>query len=496
MAMEMRLDLKLSQQLVMTPQLQQAIKLLQLSRMELVDLVREEMLENPVLEDDLEAAHEHSKERERLGDDGDHAEKIEAAGTTETPISELNGTDLQSEVKGDASAVNEIDWENYLDQYTMAPPMPAYRPDNEDLPSLEATLTRTESLFDHLSWQLKMSDLSEKQVNIGMLVLGNLDANGYLKEPPLSEIAAEAEVPVEEVEEVLMKIQTFDPIGIGARSLAECMLIQAMHFGQDDDLVVKIIKDHLQNLEKKNYQAIARDLKEPLEEVYEAAKVIMEFDPRPGRQYSAEEPHYITPDVYVYKVADKYFVVPNDDGLPKLRISSFYRSAFDKKGGAKEYIQEKLRSAQWLIRSIQQRQRTIIKVTESIIKFQRDFFDKGIAHLKPLILRDVAEDISMHESTISRVTTNKYVHTPQGIFELKFFFNSGISRTNGEDLASQAVKMKIKTIIAEEPASRPYSDQKIVQVLKEQSIDIARRTVAKYREQMGILSSSKRKKIF
>jgi RNA polymerase sigma-54 factor len=222
----------------------------------------------------------------------------------------------------------------------------------------------------------------------------------------------------------------------------------------------------------------------------------MEFDPRPGRQYSTDEPHYITPDVYVHKVADKYFVVPNDDGLPKLKISNFYRSAFDKKGGAKEYIQEKLRSAQWLIRSIQQRQRTIIKVTESIIKFQRDFFDKGVAHLKPLILRDVAEDISMHESTISRVTTNKYVHTPQGIYELKFFFNSGISRTNGEDLASQAVKMKIKRIISDEPPKRPYSDQKIVQLLKEQSIDIARRTVAKYREQMGILSSSKRKKVF
>ena len=223
---------------------------------------------------------------------------------------------------------------------------------------------------------------------------------------------------------MLEKIQSFDPIGVGARSLAECMLIQAMHRGQDDDLVVKMIKSHLGNLEKKNYQAIARDLKQPLEEIYEAAKVIMEFDPRPGRQYSSDEPHYITPDVYIHKVGDKYFVVPNDDGLPKLKISGFYRNAMGNSTGAKEYVQDKLRSAQWLIRSIQQRQRTIIKVTESILKFQREFFDKGIAHLKPLILRDVAEDIGMHESTVSRVTTNKYVHTPQGIFELKFFFNS------------------------------------------------------------------------
>ncbi len=495
MAMEMRIDLKLSQQLVMTPQLQQAIKLLQLSRMELVDLVREEMLENPVLEDDLEVASERSKEREEIGGLADDAAKVESAGNTETPLKD-NATDSASEVKADEGAVNEIDWENYLESYTMAPPMPAYRPDGDEMPSLEATLTRGESLFDHLAWQLKMTDFDDERMELGMLILGNLDNNGYIKEPPLSEIAAELGVDTELAEEVLMKIQTFDPIGVGARSLAECMLIQAMHFGQDDDLVVKMIKDHLGNLEKKNYQAIARDLKEPIEEIYEAAKVIMEFDPRPGRQYSSDEPHYITPDVYVYKVADKYFVVPNDDGLPKLKISSFYRSAFDKKGNAKEYIQEKLRSAQWLIRSIQQRQRTIIKVTESIIKFQREFFDKGVAHLKPLILRDVAEDISMHESTISRVTTNKYVHTPQGIFELKFFFNSGISRTNGDDLASQAVKMKIKKIISDEPPGKPYSDQKIVQLLKEQSIDIARRTVAKYREQMGILSSSKRKKVF
>ena len=222
----------------------------------------------------------------------------------------------------------------------------------------------------------------------------------------------------------------------------------------------------------------------------------LELDPRPGRQYSNEDPHYITPDVYVHKVGDKYFVVPNDDGLPKLKISSFYRAALDDSKGAKEYIQDKLRSAQWLIRSIQQRQRTIIKVTESIIKFQRDFFDRGIAYLKPLILRDVAEDIGMHESTISRVTTNKYVHTPQGIFELKFFFNSGISRTNGEDLASQAVKSKIKILIDEEDARRPMSDQKIVEKLRGANIDIARRTVAKYREQLGILAYSKRRQVF
>ncbi len=498
MAMEMRQELRLSQQLVMTPQLQQAIKLLQLSRMELVDLVREEMLENPVLEDDLEIAAEKSKEREPVGGEEQAAHQVETAGTTELPVAENLKDAKATEVKADGSAVNEIDWENYLESYTMSAPTPSYRPDNDDLPSLEATLTRSISLPEHLMWQLKMSDLDEQGMEVGAMIIGNIDPNGYLKDPPLSEIAAEAGVSDDDAEEVLMKIQTFDPIGVGARSLAECMLIQAMHQGQDDDLVVKMIRSHMGNLEKKNYQAIARALKQPIEEIYEATKVIMEFDPRPGRIYSMDEPHYITPDVYIHKVGDKYFVVPNDDGLPKLKISSFYRSALSRKNGkegAKDYIQDKLRSAQWLIRSIQQRQRTIIKVAESILKFQREFFDKGITHLKPLILRDVASDIGMHESTISRVTTAKYVHTPQGIFELKFFFNSGI-QTTGEDLASQAVKSKIKQIIAGEDPKKPLSDAKIVKILKESGIKIARRTVAKYREQMGILSSSKRKQLF
>jgi RNA polymerase sigma-54 factor len=374
--------------------------------------------------------------------------------------------------------------------------MPSYKPSNDELPSLESTLTKKTSLEDHLVWQLRMSNWPKDEENVGMLIIGNLDNDGYLKEPPLVDIADEAQVSPEFAQAVLIKLQGFDPVGVCARSLSECLLIQARHLGADDDILVKMITEHLGNLEKKNYQAIARDLKQPLEEIYEAAKVIMDFDPRPGRQYSSDDPHYVTPDVYIHKVGDKYFVVPNDDGLPKLKISGFYKNAMGNSAASKDYVQDKLRSAQWLIRSIQQRQRTIIKVAESILKFQREFFDKGIAHLKPLILRDVAEDIGMHESTVSRVTTSKYVHTPQGIFELKFFFNSGISRTNGEDLASQAVKSKIKELVDSEDVKRPHSDQKIVELLKKGGIDIARRTVAKYREQLGILSSSKRKQVF
>jgi RNA polymerase sigma-54 factor len=497
MSIEIKQHLKLSQQLVMTPQLQQAIKLLQLSRMELVDLVREEMMENPVLEDALETGQEQSREREEVGSDGEGEQRLEHAGETEVAAPDTAKLDKEIEVKGnDQAAVNEIDWDNYLENYTLAPPMPSYRANNEELPSLESTLTKRPSLFDHLAWQLKLSPLNENEQQLGMMIIGNLDHDGYLKDPPLEEIAGDARCAFEYAEGVLKRIQQFDPIGVAARNLEECLLIQAEYIGADDELVISMIKNHLSNLEKKNYQAISRDLKEPLEEIYEAAKVIMELDPRPGRIYSSEEPHYITPDVYVHKVGDKYFVVPNDDGLPKLKISSFYRTALSGSPQAREYIQDKLRSAQWLIRSIQQRQRTIVKVTESIIKFQREFFDKGIAYLRPLILRDVAEDISMHESTISRVTTNKYVHTPQGIFELKFFFNSGISRTDGDEVASEAVKNKIKAIISAEDPKHPHSDQKIVELLRDQQIDIARRTVAKYREQLGILSSSKRKQLF
>ncbi|MSP16626.1 MAG: RNA polymerase sigma-54 factor [Myxococcales bacterium] len=496
MAMEIKQHLKLSQQLVMTPQLQQAIKLLQLSRMELVEMVREEMMENPVLEDSVESGQELSRERDEVGAEADQDAKMMAAGETELAATDTSRLEKNAEVKTEGQAVGEIDWDNYLENYASAPPMPGSRPTGDDLPSLEATLTRRQSLFDHLSWQLKLAPFSPEEQAVGLLILGNLDPAGYLKDPPLDEIAAEAEQPLEVAERVLARIQRFDPVGVGARTLTECLLIQARHYGDDDDIVVAIIERHLGNLEKKNYTAIARDLAQPLEEIYEAAKVIMEFDPRPGRLYSTDEPQYITPDVYIHKVGDKFFVVPNDDGLPKLKISSFYRTALAGSPQAREYIQDKLRSAQWLIRSIQQRQRTIVRVTESIIKFQHEYFDKGIAYLKPLILRDVADDISMHESTISRVTTNKYVHTPQGLLELKFFFNSGISRTDGDDVASAAVKTKIKTIIAGENGKTPLSDQRIVELLLDQHIDIARRTVAKYREQLGILSSSKRRQVF
>lgn len=291
---------------------------------------------------------------------------------------------------------------------------------------------------------------------------------------------------------VLEKCQHLDPLGVCARDLRECLLIQARAQGLEDGLVGAIIRRHLKQLEAKNLSAIAKEEKVPVEEVAQAAEVLAGFEARPARGFVDEDPRYITPDVYIQKVGDRYEVVMNDDGLSKLRIGRRYVEAL-RNGSANEYIQERLRAAKWLIRSIHQRQRTIHKVTESIIKFQQDFLDKGVAHLKPLILKDVAEDIGMHESTVSRVTSNKYVHTPQGIFELKYFFNSGISRTGGDEVASEAVKNEIKNIVASEDGKNPYSDQKIVEILHGRGIEIARRTVAKYREVLGILPSSKRR---
>jgi RNA polymerase sigma-54 factor len=415
-------------------------------------------------------------------------------------------------VKGEEGA-NEIDWDQYLDHYQLqGHTAPSNRNlTDEELPGYEATLTRKTDLVDHLTGQLRLTTLTPEEERVAMLVIGNLDDDGYFKMPlvegeaedsaprdPLMRVAFETGVGLETAERALRHVQALDPVGVAARDLRECLLLQVRHINADTPEIVAIIERHLKHLESKNYGAIAKDLKISVEEVVKAVKVISRLEPKPGRAYSGEEPQYITPDVYVYKMGDKYVTVLNDDGLSKLRISGMYRAALKngQAGAAKEYIQDKLRSAVWLIRSIHQRQRTIYKVTESIVKFQRDFLDKGIAYLKPLILRDVAEDIGMHESTVSRVTTNKYVHTPQGIYELKFFFNSAINRTGGDEIASEAVKSHIKQIVAAEDARHPHSDQRIVEILKGQGIEIARRTVAKYREVLGILPSSKRKKYF
>ncbi|WP_373046564.1 RNA polymerase factor sigma-54 [Vulgatibacter sp.] len=496
MGLELKQNLRMQQSLVMTPQLQQAIKLLQLSRMELESLIRDEIEQNPVLEENTS-----SLEQDRIEA---VAEKPSIDRFEEAQLEPPNvARDATAQVSTDAQP-NEIDWENYLNNYQLAPPTTSNKGLSDDLPSFEANLTRSTTLDEHLLGQARLADFTEEEGRVAEYILGNLDDDGYFRieveGDPLILAASQAGVSLAVANRALQKLQKLEPIGVCARDLQECLLIQARHWGEENSLVGQIIRHHLKHLETRNLKAIARDLKAELEDVIEAVKTIAEMNPKPGREYASDDAQYITPDVYVHKVGDEYVVVVNDDGLSKLKISSHYRDALKsgeaKANGAKDFIQEKLRSAQWLIRSIHQRQRTIFKVTESIVKFQKDFLDKGIKHLKPLILRDVAEDIGMHESTVSRVTTNKYVHTPQGIFELKYFFNSGIAKTGGDEVASEAVKDEIKKICAAEDSSKPYSDQKIVELLHDRGIEIARRTVAKYREMLGILPSSKRKKLY
>lgn len=500
MAIELKQSLRLSQQLVMTPQLQQAIKLLQLSRVELVDLVNQEMMENPLLEelqDPSVAAPDVP-----VSTQGDATPVVDDGGGNEmqpmehaTPEAELGS--IKEQPATENKEFDQAEWDNYIGSDYRALPSTYEAP--EDLPSFEATVSKATSLQDHLVWQMQMSDFSLEEQNTAQEIIGNIDDDGYLK-LSCAEIAEKAGCSEEFADDVLARIQEFDPPGVAARDLKECLLLQTRLLDGNPflGLIRKTIKNHLDLLTNRNYPALAKALDVSMERIKAVVKVISEMEPKPGRPFGGEAPQYITPDVYVYKMGNDYAIVLNEDGLPRLRISQYYQSAAqaDPNAGTKDYIQGKIRSAIWLIKSIHQRQRTVYKTMESILKFQREFFDKGIAYLKPMILRDVAEDIKMHESTISRVTTNKYVHTPHGIFELKFFFNSSISRVDQDSVASEAVKNKIKQLIASENLKKPFSDQQIVEILAESGITIARRTVAKYRESMGLLSSSKRKRLF
>jgi RNA polymerase sigma-54 factor len=460
----------------MTPQLQQAIKLLQLSRLELLETISQEIEDNPVLEE-LSPEESDQDEEKDVGKEEPERE------SPETP-----------EVMVEERARDDVDWESYITEYNTGWAETQY--EERDAPSFENITDNRTNLSEHLTWQLNLSSLDDAQREIGIHIIGNIDEDGYL-DIFLEEISRDTGHPIEKVAETLRLIQNFDPVGVAARDTQESLLIQARFHKLGGTLVERIILDHMKDLENRNYDKIASTLSLPLQDVTSAVSVIQTLDPRPGRAYSREETIYITPDIYVFKVGDDYEIVQNEDGLPKLRINGYYRQILQNKTpvseNTKTYIQEKMRSAAWLIKSIHQRQRTLFRVTESIVRFQKDFLDKGIAHLKPLVLRNVAEDIEMHESTVSRVTTNKYVYTPQGLFELKFFFNSSISRLDGDALASESVKEQIRKLIKSEDKVRPYSDKEIEKIMKRLNIDIARRTIAKYRESMGILPSRKRR---
>jgi RNA polymerase sigma-54 factor len=491
MAIEIKQRARLEQQLVVTPQLQQAIKLLQLSRLELSNLIQTELLENPVLEDVDDEEIEQKEEEEEKSEGEKHEEAKEEDKGHEHLVDEIGGRD------GALKEPSDFDWETYIGVYN-APDYEVTREPADEGQTYENVLRQGETLQDHLLWQLHLIELSLQEKEIATEIIGNINDDGYLT-VGIDEIASKFKVDVAKVEEVLKMVQEFDPTGVAARDLQECLVLQAKQLGSDSAILIRLIREYLPELEHHDYDTISKKLEIPVERVKEFAHIISNMDPKPGRPYGQEPPQYIIPDVYIQKVGDEYEVTLNEDGMPRLRISNLYRRTMMKGSNANEqtknYIQDRLRSALWLIKSIHQRQRTLFKVAKSIVKFQRDFFDKGISYLKPLVLRDVAEDIGMHESTVSRVTTNKYMHSPRGIFELKFFFNTGLQQMEGGGIASEAVKSKIKKLIDGEDPKSPLSDQRIAEILKDHKVDIARRTVAKYREMLRIPSSSRRRRV-
>jgi RNA polymerase sigma-54 factor len=502
--MKLRLDLKLSQKLIMTPQLQQAIKLLQLSRLELQQSLAQHLLDNPLLDEvpaEVEETEAQATEEKAEGSDPPAAqEPTEEGGTPEE--------------RGSPEEFSASGWEEYFGSDRRAGDSEYPSSSQDEFPSYEQTVAKATSLEEHLLWQLSLSGLSERDKAIGRLIIGNLDDDGYLR-ISLAEVVLGTEFTEAEAESVLKDIQTFDPTGVGARDLPECLLLQLGHLGKNPmgslgarpgalkgAVVEGIILHHLKDLEKKQYAKIAKALDVSVEEVFEATKLIGDLEPKPGRPFANTQNYVIVPDVFVVKNEGEWVVLLNDDGLPRMRISPYYKQLMSSgDGGAaetKSYLDEKLRAAQWVIRSIEQRNKTIVKVVTSIVKFQEQFFEHGIQYLKPLVLKQVAEDIGMHESTISRVTANKYMYCPQGMLELKFFFNAGLQRADqpSDMLSSVTVREMIRKMIAEEDARRPLKDEEIAARLKTQQVLIARRTVAKYRAEENIPSASQRKQFF
>jgi len=463
----------------MTPLLQQAIHLLQLSTLELKEVVEQELRENPLLE---EVQAENEPVAEVPGPE---------TADLQPPPSESPQAKEQSTVDGERSDDLPFD----LTQAMFDQPeerTPVSTEERDDLPFENLGRTET-SLTDHLMEQLRMITDDPVLLALGESIIGNLDDDGYLR-AETAELAEQLGRTVDEVDKALLLIQSFDPSGVAARSIQECLLLQLRADSEPDPISVEIVEKHMDDLERRRYPEIARALKQPLDRIMESVEEIQGLEPKPGRRFVVSDSRYIAPDVTLQKIGDDYVVVLNDEGLPRLRVNSLYRSLLRGSAGEdKQFVEQKLRSALWLIKSVEQRQRTIRKVATSLVKFQRDFFDRGLAHLRPLALRDVGEDIGMHESTISRVTTNKYIQTPQGLYELKWFFHSGIASNNGDVVSSVSVKKTIQDLVAGEDAAKPYSDQDIAKTLHAQGLTIARRTVAKYREELGISPSHQRR---
>ena len=475
MAIYQKLQIRLSQKLILTPSLQQAIKLLPMSTLELVDMLNQEVVENPLLEEVT-------------------TEEIQQADAqVEKPEPDPPAASEKQDTWDDA------DYEYFFGEYLDKGYRPKAPREFKELPPIENTLSTATSLSDHLTWQLSLLTNDQMLREIGTAIVGNIDDDGYLV-ASIDEIAAMGDWPETEVERVLAVVQAFDPIGVAARDLQECLLIQLKHLGLENTPSEIIVRDHIRLLQKHQVPELARAMGMGVEELKEHIDIVTHLDPKPGARHTSLQSHYVIPDVYISKVEDQYVAMLNDEGMPQLRISPVYRRMLDKSSNnsteTRSYVKEKFRSALWLIKSVDQRQKTIHKVATSIINFQREFLDHGIEHLRPLVLRDVANDIGMHESTVSRVVNNKYMHTPQGVFEMKYFFHSGIHSAYGESVSSVTIKQRIKKIVGDEDPQKPLSDSRIVGLLQSDGLVLARRTIAKYREELRIPTSSQRKVLY
>ncbi|OFV85691.1 MAG: RNA polymerase sigma-54 factor [Acidobacteria bacterium RBG_16_70_10] len=474
MAIHQKLGLqtRLSQRLILTPSLQQAIKLLPLTTLELAEVLEQEVTENPLLEE--------VPAQETAAEDAVAEEPAPEPERTEDPLKDI-------EV--------EKFFEDYFEDYAERRSRPTEVP---EMPPIENTLTESTDLYDHLLWQLRMTASDEITMEIGDAIIQNLDEDGMLR-VSLEEIANLGPYPMPEVEKALAVVQALDPPGVATRTLTECLRIQLRVLGLEGSPADLMVRDHMKELQSHQYGEIGRQMGLSPEEVGHHLEIIRHLDPKPGNRYSPDRSAYVLPDVFVVKEGEEYKIVLNDDGLPKLRISPTYRRMLeDKSSGTEEtraYVKDKLRSALWLLKSVDQRQRTIYRVAESIVRHQRAFLDHGVSHLRPLVLRDVASDIGMHESTVSRVVANKYIHTPRGVCAMRFFFHSGITSTMGEAVSSVTIKERIRKMIGEEYGTRPLSDSRIAEILEAEGLPLARRTVAKYREELRIPPSNLRKAV-
>ncbi len=481
MVLEGRLELKLTQKLILTPQLQLAIKLLQMPQLELSQALSQELINNPFLEEVNE------EKREELS-----REEIENSELA--PVSDDTEASLERLIK----RLNSFSVEEYFDERgSDGRDLGYFNPGLVEQPSFEQFTAKGADISDHLMWQLRLSNVSDDVREICEIVIGNIDENGYLRITE-EELVSITGASLEKIRKAIETVQSFDPPGIGARNLQECLLLQLRAFNLQGTIVEKIVLNNISDIEKKRYNQIGKQYDLPMEDLMAAIKIIEDLDPKPGRNYSSSSPTYIVPDVYVMKIDDKYQIILNDEGIPKVRLNNYYKRLFQAKNSLskeeRQFVEERLRSAVWLLKSLDQRNRTIYRVTESILKFQYDFFERGINYLKPLNLKDVADDIGMHESTISRVTSNKYLSCSHGIFGFRFFFGSAIQTSEGS-VSSRSVKDIIKKIVSEEDPRNPLSDQRIVDILKSKNIVLARRTVAKYREELRIPPHNQRKRL-